>query len=53
MSKQSTGGGIGIGGVIAAIWSWSTWHSVLWCIIHCIFGWAYVIYRLLGFGGHQ
>lgn len=40
-----------IGLVWAAIWSWTTNESVLWCIFHAICGWLYVVYRLLGFGG--
>lgn len=43
MSNNSSSG-IGLGSVIAAILSWTTWHSVLWCILHAIFGWFYVIY---------
>lgn len=39
--------GIGIGVVIAAILSWTTHHSVFWCIINAIFGWLYVIYWLI------
>jgi len=49
-NKSSSGGGIGLGSVIAIVWSWTTNHSVLWCIVHGIFGWFYVVYRLLGFG---
>ena len=48
---NKTSGGIGIGTVIAIIVSWTTNHSILWAIIHGIFGWLYVIYYLLG-GGH-
>ena len=43
--------GIGIGTVIAIVLSWSANHSVLWCILHGIFGWFYIIYYVLG-GGH-
>ena len=39
--------GIGIGTVIAIILSWEANHSILWCILHGIFGWFYVIYYLL------
>ena len=56
MSKKSTassgGGGIGIGAVIAVVWSWTTNHSVLLCIVHGMFGWLYVFYRLGGCGGN-
>ncbi len=36
-----------IGGVIAAIMSWGTNHSVLWAIFHFICGWIYVIYHCI------
>ena len=47
MSKESTGGGIGIGAVIAVVLSWTTWHSVLWAIIHGFCGWLYVVYWVI------
>ena len=43
-------GGIGIGTVLAVILSWTANHSVLWAVIHGLFGWFYVIYNLLGGG---
>lgn len=49
-SNSSTSSGIGLGSVIAVIISWTTNHSVLWAILHGIFGWFYVIYYVLGFG---
>lgn len=39
--------GIGIGNVLAGIISWSLNHSILWCILHVVFGWFYVIYYIL------
>lgn len=39
--------GVGIGTVIAIILSWVTNHSILWAILHGIFGWLYVIYWVL------
>lgn len=50
-NSSTSSGGIGIGCVIAVIISWTTNHSVLWAILHGLFGWFYVIYYLLG-GGH-
>lgn len=47
---SNTSSGLGFGSVIAVVWSWTTNHSVLWCIIHGILGWLYVIYRLCGCG---
>lgn len=49
--SSTTSSGIGIGSVVAAIWSWSTNASIGWCILHGVFGWGYIIYRFLGFGG--
>lgn len=43
--------GIGIGAAIAIVLSFTTNHSVLWAIIHALFGWLYVFYRLAGCGG--
>ena len=35
-------------GVFLAAWiSWSLNHSVIWAIIHGLFGWLYVIYWAL------
>jgi hypothetical protein len=36
--------GIGLGGAIAVAISWSRNNSILWAIIHGLFGWFYVIY---------
>lgn len=43
-SSSSCGSGLGIGSVIAAILSWTSWHSIPWTILHCLFGWGYVVY---------
>ena len=40
----STGTGIGLGNVIAAVVSYCSWHSIGWAILHGIFGWIYIIY---------
>jgi len=34
----------GIGSMIAIAISWSTNKSILWCILHGIVGWFYVVY---------
>ena len=39
--------GLGLGNVIAACVSWSLHKSILWAVIHGIFGWFYIIYYLL------
>jgi hypothetical protein len=39
--------GIGLGSAIAVAISWSLHKSILWAILHGIFGWFYVIYYAL------
>lgn len=46
--ERESAGGIGIGSVIAVVVSWAQWHSVLWALIHGIFGWLYLILWGLG-----
>ena len=43
--------GFGIGSIIAAILSWVTNHSIIYCILHVLCGWLYVIYWLIVHGG--
>jgi hypothetical protein len=38
------GGGIGLGSILAVILSWTTNHSIAWCILHFFCSWFYVIY---------
>jgi len=45
--RSEKGAGIGLGTVIAVVLSWTTNHSIAWCIIHGFFGWFYVIYWAL------
>ena len=40
--------GIGIGSVIAIVISWDRNKSILYAILHGIFGWLYVIYFAIG-----
>ena len=48
MKKYTTAStGISLGAAIAVAISWSIHKSVLWAIIHGIFGWLYVIYHVL------
>jgi hypothetical protein len=42
-----TSGGIGFGSILAIVISWSVNHSILWGLIHGLFGWAYVVYYFL------
>ena len=44
---SGTSSGIGIGSVIAIILSWTSNHSILWCILHGILSWFYVIYYVV------
>ena len=43
-TAEMTGGGIGLGSILAIVLSWSRNKSVLWAILHAILGWLYVIY---------
>jgi len=36
--------GLNMGGCLAMILSYSLNKSILWCMLHGIFGWFYVIY---------
>ena len=39
--------GVGFGSALAMAISFSTNHSILWAIIHRVFGWLYVVYFAL------
>lgn len=39
--------GIGFGSALAITISWSLHKSLLWAIVHGLFGWLYVIYYAL------
>ncbi len=43
----ATSTGISLGSAIAVTVSWSLYHSLIWAIVHGIFGWFYVIYFAL------
>ena len=48
MKKTTTAStGISLGSAIAVAISWSMYKSILWVIIHGIFGWLYVIYYVI------
>ena len=47
VSGSATSSGISLGSAIAVTVSWSRYHSLVWVIIHGIFGWLYVIYYAL------
>jgi len=44
MSNNAIKTGIGFGASLAIAISWSANHSILWAILHGMFGWGYVIY---------
>ena len=41
---DSTTAGISLGSAIAVTISWSVNKSIIWCILHGICSWLYVIY---------
>ena len=43
-SNTAAKAGIGFGSALAITISWSANHSILWAILHGLFGWFYVIY---------
>jgi hypothetical protein len=43
-SKKMRAEIVGIGTAIAVVVSWSIHHSILWAMLHGVFGWLYVIY---------
>jgi hypothetical protein len=47
MDNNRPGCTIGIGNIIAMIISWHLNHSILWMLLHGLFGWLYVIYYLM------
>ena len=44
--KKSTAGSVGLsmGSALAMILSWSINKSILWCVLHGVCSWFYVIY---------
>ena len=42
--KNTTNYGLGFGSALAMVISFTVNHSILWAILHGIFGWFYVIY---------
>ena len=49
MSASSASTGIGLGTAVAVIVSYLHNHSILWAIVHGIFGWLYVIYAMVAY----
>ena len=46
-SVRSEGAKYGFGSALAMVISYNANHSILWAIIHGIFGWFYVVYAVL------
>lgn len=47
MQREVVKSGVGFGSALAIAISFTSYKSVLWAIIHGLFGWFYVIYYLL------
>lgn len=43
-TKTITQSGVGLGSIIAVVTSWDRNKSILWAVLHAIFGWFYVLY---------
>ncbi|MDR2284349.1 MAG: hypothetical protein LBE37_14115 [Sphingobacterium sp.] len=43
-TQTITQSGVGLGSIIAVVTSWDRNKSIMWAILHGIFGWFYVIY---------
>jgi hypothetical protein len=46
-ASEAARSGIGFGACLAMVISWSIHKSVLWAIIHGLFGWLYVLWYVL------
>jgi hypothetical protein len=49
-TKNITYSGVKFGSALAMVISFTTNKSIIWAIIHAVFGWIYVVYYALGFG---
>lgn len=47
MKNSSRSSGVGIGCILAVVISYTLNKSILWAILHGIFGWFYVIYAAI------
>lgn len=43
-TQTITQSGVGLGSIIAVVTSWDRNKSIMWSILHGIFGWFYVVY---------
>lgn len=44
MSNTITSTGISLGSAIAVVLSWEVNKSILWCVVHGVCSWFYVLY---------
>jgi branched-subunit amino acid transport protein len=40
-------GSFGLGTIVAVVISWTTYHDVLWTIVHGFLSWAFIIWYLI------
>ncbi len=45
--RDAAKAGIGLGSAMAVAISWSLHKSIVWALVHGVFGWFYVIYYAL------
>ena len=43
--------GVSLGTTLAVVISYTAWQSIGWAILHGIFGWFYVLYYIITYGG--
>jgi len=46
-NKSYASGGIGFGCALAMVISYTAYKSILWAMLHGLFGWLYVIYYVV------
>ena len=49
--EKTVKSGVSFGSALAMVISYTAWKSIIWAIIHGIFGWFYVIYYILRYKG--
>lgn len=49
--EKTVKSGVSFGSALAMVISYTAWKSIIWAIIHGIFGWFYVIYYIQRYKG--
>ncbi len=49
MDRTTIAGGVGLGSALAITISYTAYESILWAILHGLFGWLYVIYYAIAY----